>query len=82
LGPGVALDAFELRDGHPAGYQFQIIGDAEEDLLALLGRLIVRMRRALSGKHVQQNGACGLADRRAPARWARARQNRMGRLAR
>jgi hypothetical protein len=60
LGPGVALDAFELRDGHPAGYQFQIIGDAEEDLLALLGRLIVRMRRALSVKHVQQNGACGL----------------------
>ena len=33
FGPGVALDAFELRDGHPAGYQFQIIGDPEDDLL-------------------------------------------------
>jgi len=27
--PGVALNAFELRDGEPAGYQFQIIGDPE-----------------------------------------------------
>jgi hypothetical protein len=53
FGPGVALDAFELRDGSPAGYQFQIIGDPEEDLLALLGRLIDRMRRALSVRHVQ-----------------------------
>jgi len=41
---GVALDGFELRDGHPAGYQFQMIGDLEEDLLVLLGRLIEKMR--------------------------------------
>ena len=33
FGPGVALDAFELRDGHPAGYQFKLIGDPEDDLL-------------------------------------------------
>ena len=52
FGPGVALDAFELRDGHPAGYQFQIIGDPEDDLLALLGRLIEKIRRALSTKHL------------------------------
>jgi len=45
-GPGVALDAFELRDGSAAGYQFQIIGNPEEDLLGLLGRLIEEMRRA------------------------------------
>jgi hypothetical protein len=48
----VALDAFELRDGYPAGYQFQAIGDPEGDLLALLGRLIEKMRRALSIQHV------------------------------
>jgi len=52
FGNGVALDAFELRDGSPAGYQFQIIGDPEDDLLVLLGRLIERMRRALSLKHL------------------------------
>lgn len=59
LGPEVALDAFELRDGHPAGYQFQIIGDSEEDLLVLLGRLIERIRRALSAKHLT-DGNLGL----------------------
>ena len=52
FGTGVALDAFELCGGHPAGYKFQIIGDLEEDLLVLLGRLIEKMRRALSTKHL------------------------------
>ena len=59
FGPGVALDAFELRDGSPAGYQLQIIGDPEEDLLALLGKLIDKIRRALSVKHVR-DGKYGL----------------------
>ena len=65
FGTGVALDAFELCDGHPAGYKFQIIGDPEEDLLVLLGRLIEKMRRALSTKHLT-NGEHGLqiADQR------------------
>lgn len=57
--PGVALNAFELRDGEPAGYQFQIIGDPEEDLLALFGQLIGKIRRALSLKHLKQ-GSLGL----------------------
>jgi hypothetical protein len=52
FGTGVSLDAFELRDGHPSGYRFQIIGDPEGDLLVLLGRLIEKMRRALSTKHL------------------------------
>jgi len=55
FGAGIALDAFELRDGHPAGYQFQIIGDPQEDLLVLLGRLIEKMRRGLSIKHVRKD---------------------------
>jgi hypothetical protein len=55
FGPGVALDAFELCDGHPAGYRFQIIGDPEEDQLALLGRLIEKMRRSLSTKHLTKS---------------------------
>ena len=52
FGTGVALDAFELRDGRPAGYYFQIIGDPKEDLLVLLGRLIEKMHRVLSTKHL------------------------------
>jgi len=59
FGTGVALAAFELRDGYPGGYQFQIIGDPEDDLLALLGRLIARIRRALATKHLT-NGKLGL----------------------
>jgi hypothetical protein len=55
FGTGVALDAFELHDRQPAGYQFQIIGDPEDDLLALLGRLIERIRRALSVKYLQDS---------------------------
>ena len=52
FGPGVAIDAFELRDGLPAGYQFQIIGNPEDDLLVLFGQLIQKMRRGLSTKHL------------------------------
>lgn len=53
FGSGVALDAFELRQGTPAGYLFQIIGDPADDLWVLLGRLVEKMRRALSVKHLQ-----------------------------
>jgi hypothetical protein len=55
FGTGVALDAFEIRDGGPAGYQFQIIGAPEDDLLKLLGRLIEKIRRALSVKHIMES---------------------------
>ncbi len=59
FGSGVALEAFELRDAQPGGYEFQVIGEPEDDLLALLGRLIEKMRRALAVQHVE-GGAHGL----------------------
>jgi hypothetical protein len=52
FGPGVALDAFEVRDGTPGGYEFQIIGEPQDDLMVLLGRLIQKIRRALAIKHL------------------------------
>lgn len=55
FGSGVSLDAFELREGCPAGYQFRVIGDPEGDLLALLGRLIEKMRRALAVTHIDDS---------------------------
>jgi hypothetical protein len=55
FGTGVALDAFELRDSQPAGYQFEIIGEPNEDLLTLLARLIDKIRRALSVKHFTED---------------------------
>jgi hypothetical protein len=45
-----------------SGYRIlcgQIIGDPEEDLLALFGRLVEKIRRALSIKHLKQ-GSLGL----------------------
>jgi hypothetical protein len=59
FGTGVAIDAFELRNEDPAGYSFQIIGEPEVDLLVLLGRLVEKMRRALSIKHLK-DGDYGL----------------------
>ena len=80
FGPGVALNAFELRDGEPAGYQFQIIGDPKDDLLVLLGRLIEKIRRALSTKHLT-DGNLGLqvADRvvRGRIEWDEAQDGHM-----
>jgi hypothetical protein len=55
FGTGVSLDAFEIRDGEPAGYQFEIIGGPEDDLLKLLGQLIEKIRRALSVKHIMES---------------------------
>ena len=52
LGSMAALDAFELTDGAPGGYQFQMLGEPDDEPLSLLGRLIERMRRSLSVKHL------------------------------
>jgi hypothetical protein len=58
-GTHVTLEAFELFDEHPSGYRFQVIGGPEDDLMALLGKLIEKMRRALSIKHLE-DGELGL----------------------
>ena len=47
----MAIDAFELPDGSPAGYGFQVIGDPDDDPPALLGKLIAKMRRSLALTH-------------------------------
>ncbi len=53
FGPGVALDAIEIRDGDPAGYRFQVIGEPGGDPLELFARLIGKIRRALAVKHLE-----------------------------
>ena len=71
LGSMGVLDAFELTAGEPGGYQFQIIGEPDDDPLALLGRLIERMRRSLTvkylvrsehGRQIADLTVCGLID--------------------
>ena len=56
FGRGVSLDAFELENGHPAGYKFQIIDDPETDPLEMLAKLIAKIRRALAVKHLAPGG--------------------------
>lgn len=47
-----ALDAFELRGERRVGYRFQLIGEAGDDASVLFGRLVEKMRRALSVRHI------------------------------
>jgi hypothetical protein len=64
LGSMAVLDAFELTAGAPGGYQFQILGKSDDEPLSLLGRLIERMRRSLSVKHlVRSEHGTQIADR-------------------
>jgi hypothetical protein len=55
LGTHLILDAFELLEEQPSGYQFRVIGDPEGDLMGLLGKLIEKMRRALATKHIEDS---------------------------
>jgi hypothetical protein len=49
LGPDmIVLDAFELREDVRAGYEFRTVGEPDDDVLTLLGRLVEKMRRTLS----------------------------------
>ena len=53
-GGHVAIEAFEIQNGSPGGYQFQVLGEPEEDLLLIFQRLFERMRRALARCHIEQ----------------------------
>jgi len=55
LGDRVAIEAFEIKDGNPGGYEFSVIDDIEEEPFELLGMLIGRIRRALNRKHIYWN---------------------------
>lgn len=48
----LSLEAFELHDGVPSGYQLQLIGDPDEELFAMVGRMVEKIRRALAVKHI------------------------------
>jgi hypothetical protein len=59
LGDLVTLDASELKEEEPAGYQFQLIGTPEEDGFLQLGRLVQRIRETLATKYLE-DGKHGL----------------------
>ena len=53
FGDKLALNAFEMKEGVRDGYEFQLIGDPEEERFKLLGLLVQKIRRALASRHIQ-----------------------------
>jgi len=53
LGDRVVIESFEIKDGNREGYEFSIIGDIDNDIIIIFGKLIERMRRALNRKHIE-----------------------------
>ena len=54
LGTIVKLEGYELKDNEPSGYQFQLIGEPDEDRFVQLGRLVKRIRRTLATKYLEE----------------------------
>lgn len=55
FGTGISLDAVEKCKSGRSGYEFQVIGNAGDDQLVLLGRLIEKIRRALTRRHLERS---------------------------
>jgi hypothetical protein len=55
MGDIVTLEAFELSEGEPAGYQFQWIGAPGEDRFIQLGRLVEKIHRTLATKYIEES---------------------------
>jgi hypothetical protein len=50
---GVSIEALEVKDGHPDGYEFRVMGPLEADILELYAKLYERIRKGLSRKHLE-----------------------------
>jgi hypothetical protein len=53
FGDNVNIQALEIIEGVPKGYEFSVHGDAEEDLFGLFTKLVDRIRRELGRKHIE-----------------------------
>ena len=53
-GNHLAVEAFEIgEDGAPGGFEFQVLGDPEQDPLEIFRELFERMRRTLARKSIE-----------------------------
>ena len=55
LGDQVGIESFEIKEGHREGYEFSLIGDIEDEIFKLFGKLFERMRRGLNRKHIERD---------------------------
>jgi hypothetical protein len=53
FGDKVNIQALEIKDDEPKGYEFSEHGDVEDDLFGLFTKLIDRLRRELERKHIE-----------------------------
>jgi len=60
LGDFVALDAFEITQSVPTGYEFQLISAPDADMFSLLDRMIEKIRRTISVKFLEEDKNYGL----------------------
>jgi hypothetical protein len=53
VGDNVLIQALEIKDSEPKGYEFSVHGDADDDLFSLFGKFVERMRRGLERRHIK-----------------------------
>jgi hypothetical protein len=53
LGDRIGIEAFEIKEGHRGGYEFSYIGDIDDEIFNLFGKLVERMLSGLHQKHIE-----------------------------
>jgi hypothetical protein len=49
----IGIEAFEIKEGHRGGYEFSYIGDIDDEIFNLFGKLVERMLSGLHQKHIE-----------------------------
>lgn len=68
----VSIEALEMTGDGPGGYEFEVAGPHDEDICGLFDRLLEKMNKALSTRHLETDGA---------ARWITSQGIVRGRIA-
>jgi hypothetical protein len=53
FGDKVNIQALEIKECEPKGYEFSVHGEAEDDLFDLFAKLVDRLHRELERKHIE-----------------------------
>ena len=55
FGDKVNIQALEIKENEPKGYEFEIHGEAEDDLFDLFAKLVDRLHRELERVHIEHS---------------------------
>jgi hypothetical protein len=59
FGDNVNIQALEIKENAPKGYEFSVNGHIEDDLFTLFTKLVSRLRRELERNHIESCGPIG-----------------------